>query len=146
MDKARKRMGIRVLTTFLFVVAAALAACKDEEDCAPYRPNELPAASLIIKVNETNFNPANPSNVHIGQRIEWQNWFSDPRTVTSGTGPDDPHKGELFDATLLPYCSGEAIGGRFQMVFTEPDTIHYFNSILPPGFVGPFSGTIVVLP
>jgi hypothetical protein len=124
---------------FGMILAAGIPACGDDTD-------ELLPADVIIRVTESNFNPSNPAGVHVGNRIEWQNTFSGPRTVISGSGPDDPNKGELFEVTLPGYKPGEAIGGRFQIVVTEPDTIEYFNSILPGGFVGPFRGMIIVQP
>jgi hypothetical protein len=136
----------KVFTVLLVLLPAAFLACGgDDENCAPYDSDELPPATAVIRVNESNFTMV-PSTVQVGDRVEWQNWFRQPRTVISGTGPDDPERGQLFSETLLPYCSGEAIGGRFQMVFTEPDTIHFYNDILPPGYVGNFHGMFIVLP
>jgi hypothetical protein len=137
----RKRHTLsRCLTPVLaFALAAGVTACGDDTD-------DLPVADHVIRVTESNFNPSNPAGVHVGERIEWQNTFSQARTVISGTGPDDPDRGDLFDVTLPGYKAGDAIGGRFQIVVTEPDTIHYFNTILPDGFVGPFRGQIIVQP
>jgi hypothetical protein len=141
-----RQKSTSLFTTLLVLSSAALFACGgDDENCAPYDSDELPAASHVIRVNESNFTMV-PSIVNVGDRVEWQNRWREARTVISGTGPDDPERGQLFSETLLPYCSGEAIGGRFQMVFTEPDTIHFYNDILPPGYIGNFHGMFIVVP
>ena len=140
-----RQKSTSLFTVLLFLSSAAFFGCGDDENCAPYDADELPAANAVIRVNESNFTQV-PSTVHVGDRVEWQNRFRESRTVISGTGPDDPERGQLFSETLLPYCSGEAIGGRFQMVFTEVDTIHFYNDILPPGYVGNFHGMFIVLP
>jgi plastocyanin len=78
-----------------------------------------------------------------GKTVRWVNVLrrseENVRTVTSGTGPDDPKAGDLFDATLQGFASGEAEGDDFVFRFTEPGVYHYFSRY-PVGHE--FSGTV----
>jgi hypothetical protein len=114
------------------------AGCGDEP--------QGPLADHVIRINESNFNPSYIRDAKVGQKVEWQNWHNAPRTVISGSGPLDPNRGLKFSQALAGRPSGQAIGGRFRIHLTEPDTIRYYNDVLPPGFVGSFGGTIVVVP
>jgi len=136
----KNAMGVR---RFLFpmiglALTAGLWACGDEETNGP-------PADLTIRINESNFNPASRA-ITVGQTVEWENRYSRTRTVTSGTGPDDPHAGELFDEALAGYNSGKVVGGRFRHTFMEPDTVFYFSREVPDGFVGVFGGILIVSP
>ncbi len=116
--------------------AVILSSCGDDDAGGP-------PADVVIRINESNFNPAS-IEISAGQVVEWENRFSQTRTVTSGTGPDDPDAGLEFDESLAGYPSGKVVGGRYRMKFDTPDTIRYFSREVPPGFVGVFSGNILV--
>jgi plastocyanin len=49
-------------------------------------------------MDEHAFDP-NPVNVKVGYNITWTNDDSQPHTVTSGTGPEDPNVGKEFDSS-----------------------------------------------
>lgn len=106
-------------------------------------PPTGPLVNVVIKIRDTTFFPSNVA-IQVNQRVEWQNWSRDDRTVTSGLGPNDPDAGDILDIRLDGYPSGEAIGGRYQLQFTEPDTFYYFSREVPPGYEGAFLGTIIV--
>ena len=44
------------------------------------------------------FDP-NPVNIKVGDNVTWTNDDSQPHTVTSGTGPNDPNIGKEFDSS-----------------------------------------------
>ncbi len=83
--------------------------------------------------------------VTAGQPVRWVNVLrrseENLRTVTSGTGPDDPDAGKLFNATLQGYASGDPVGEDFVHRFTQPGTYPYFSRF-PVGHE--FSGTVYV--
>jgi plastocyanin len=108
-------------------------------------PPTGPHIDVVIKVRDTTYIPSNVT-IQVNQRVEWQNVSRDPRTITSGVGPEDPDAGEILDVTLAGYPPGEAIGGRLQRQFTEPDTFYYFSREVPDGFTGDFLGVIIVEP
>jgi len=142
MQRANVRFAHRLSGVFIALgLAAGIAACGEDE-------SQLPEPDVLIEVTESNFKFIGSPETHVGDRIEWRNVYSRSRTVISGTGPNDPHRGELFDEVLSGYKSGKAYGGQFQFVATEPDTIHFFNTLLPPNFpsTSHFDGTIIVSP
>jgi hypothetical protein len=108
-------------------------------------PATGPHVDVVIKIRDTTYIPSNVT-IEVNQRVEWQNWSRDTRTITSGVGPEDPDAGEILDVSLEGYPSGEAIGGRLQRQFTEPDTFYYFSREVPDGFTGDFLGVIIVTP
>ena len=108
-------------------------------------PPTGPMVDVVIKIRDTTYIPSSVT-ISINQRVEWQNWSRDARTVTSGAGASDPEAGELLDVRLEGYPNGEAIGGRHQRQFTEVDTFYYFSRDVPPGYTGAFDGTIIVTP
>lgn len=108
-------------------------------------PPTGPLVDVVIKIRDTTYFPSTVT-IEVNQRVEWQNWSRDERTVTSGVGPNDPDVGELLDVRLAGYPDGEATGGRLQRQFTDPDTFYYFSREVPAGYTGAFLGTIIVTP
>jgi plastocyanin len=106
-------------------------------------PPSGPQIDRTIRILDTTFIPSN-TTIQVGQRVEWQNRSQEDRTVTSGTGADDPSAGGLFDVQLDGYPPGDAIGGRYTRQFTEPDTIYYFSRKVPNGYSGDFLGVLIV--
>ncbi|MDZ4804406.1 MAG: hypothetical protein SGI90_06065 [Candidatus Eisenbacteria bacterium] len=125
-------------------VGLALLLAVANPGCSEAPPTG-PLVDVVIKIRDTTFIPSNVT-ITINQRVEWQNWSRDMRTVTSGVGLQDPDVGELLDVRLDGYPDGEAFGGRHQRQFTEADTFYYFSRDVPPGYTGAFLGTIIVTP
>ncbi|MFO7655074.1 MAG: plastocyanin/azurin family copper-binding protein [Candidatus Krumholzibacteriia bacterium] len=75
-------------------------------------------------------------NVAAGDTVVWT-WNSDSHTVTSGTGPEDPAAGDLFDAPLT------ATNPSFSYVFGSAGTFPYFCR---PHFLLGMTGTVEVEP
>jgi plastocyanin len=86
-----------------------------------------------------------PREVHSmpGRPVRWVNRLSrsaqNERTVTSGTGPDDPDAGALFDELVVGFAEGEE--DDFVFRFDEPGEYPYFSR-LPSG--EEFTGTVTV--
>jgi hypothetical protein len=136
----RRSRATRVVAASLPLVAVLLVSPGCSED-----PPTGPPVDRTIRVLDTTFIPSN-TTIEVGSWVEWQNRSQEDRTITSGTGLDDPTAGDLFDVMLDGYPSGEAIGGRFLRQFTEPDTIYYFSRKVPDGFTGDFLGVLIVTP
>ncbi len=85
------------------------------------------------------------SVIPIGGKVRWVNFLSrsdaNRRTVTSGTGPEDPDAGMLFDVTLEGFGQGEPTGESYTRTFNERGTFNYFTR-LPSG--AEFTGTVTV--
>lgn len=75
------------------------------------------------------FDP-NPVNIKVGDNVTWTNDDSQPHTVTSGTGPNDPNIGKEFDSSpgfkilLSPFQT-------FSHKFDTAGEIPYFCQIHP---------------
>ena len=70
----------------------------------------VPGASTLA---DKAFSP-NPINVKVGGNVTWTNKDNVAHTVTSGTGPSDPHKGKEFDSGLSTLL---APGKTFSQIF-----------------------------
>jgi hypothetical protein len=125
------RRSFRTLPLLTLLTLGFLTACGSDTETGPI-------IHQVILIRDTTYSPST-AVIQINQRVEWRNASRELRTVTSGTGPDDPTAGDDFDVDLNGYPSGEPYGGRYQMVFTEADTIHYFSRSDPT-----FDGTIIV--
>jgi plastocyanin len=81
------------------------------------------------------YEPAN-ANVPIegpGSEIVWDNLDSVPHTATSGTGPDDPESGALFDTSIIN--ANDKSGNIVLEGGSEGDVIDYY-CILHPYMIG----------
>ena len=134
--------GLKLTPRFAALLGLALLLAATNPGCSEDPPTG-PLVDAVIKIRDTTFIPSTLT-IEVNQRVEWQNWSRDARTVTSGVGPNDPDAGDRLDVRLDGYPSGEAIGGRLQLQFTEPDTFYYFSRNVPPGYEGAFLGTIIV--
>jgi len=103
-----------------------------------------PRVDTRIRVERFRFFP-NQVDVRPGTRVRWVNVERRANdatfSVTSGTGPDDPEAGALFDRTLLGAPQGEPEGDDFIYKFDERGTFFYFSR-LPEG--GEFMGRVTV--
>jgi plastocyanin len=103
-----------------------------------------PKADAEVRIQTARFFP-DPVEIRPGDTVRWVNTLSrsteNRRTVTSGTGPNDPQAGAAFDDTLQGYPPGSAEGQSVIHEFDDPGTYPYFSRI-PQG--AEFSGTIVV--
>lgn len=128
-------MLTRRLFWLLIPVSLVLFACSETAQ---------PRADHEIRVETARFFPS-VEDVALGASVRWTNVLRDApenvRTVTSGTGPDDPEAGALFDVSLKGFASGEATGESFLFSFSERGTYSYFSR-LPDG--AEFTGTIRV--
>lgn len=125
------------------ILAAGAPGCSDEQD-------DGPVIDEVVRITETTFVP-NEITVFSGARVQWENRVRFDRTVTSGRNADDPVAGASFDEMLRGYRSGEVVGGLYQRVFVNPDTlrpdtVEYFSRLVPDGFVGTMRGRVIVLP
>ena len=136
--------GVRSIQKSAALCGLALLLVAANPGCSEDPPTG-PLIDVVVKIRDTTYIPAIVT-IEVNQRVEWQNWSRDDRTVTSGVGPNDPNAGELLDAQLAGYPNGEAIGGRLQRQFTEPDTFYYFSREVLAGYTGAFLGTIIVTP
>jgi plastocyanin len=84
----------------------------------------VPGASTLA---DKAFSP-NPINVKVGGNVTWTNKDNVAHTVTSGTGPSDPHKGKEFDSGLSTLL---APGKTFSQIFKTAGEIPYFCQIHP---------------
>jgi plastocyanin len=84
----------------------------------------VPGASTLA---DKAFSP-NPINVKVGGNVTWTNKDNVAHTVTSGTGPSDPHKGKEFDSGLSTLL---APGKTFSQIFKTGGEIPYFCQIHP---------------
>jgi len=84
----------------------------------------VPGASTLA---DKAFSP-NPINVKVGDNVTWTNKDNVAHTVTSGTGPSDPHKGKEFDSGLSTLL---APGKTFSQIFKTGGEIPYFCQIHP---------------
>ncbi|HXV46538.1 MAG TPA: plastocyanin/azurin family copper-binding protein [Nitrososphaera sp.] len=80
----------------------------------------------------------NPLNINVGDTVTWTNKDSTAHTVTSGTGTNDPNKGQEFDSSpnfnpIMPP------GGVFSHTFETAGEFPYYCG-LHPNMVG----TVVV--
>ena len=67
--------------------------------------------------------------VPLGNKIVWDNQDKTLHTATSGTGPDDPDKGKLFDTS---YITGGEKSKPVELKGAKVgDTINYFCSVHP---------------
>jgi plastocyanin len=103
-----------------------------------------PEVDREVRVERARFFPE-VIDVTPGAKIRWVNVLprtaENERTVTSGTGKEDPDAGDTFDVTLRGYASGEARGETFVFEFIDRGTFTYFSR-LPDG--EEFFGTVTV--
>jgi plastocyanin len=80
----------------------------------------------------------NPININVGDTVTWTNRDSTAHTVTSGTGPDDPNKGQAFDSSpnFNPIMGPQA---TFSHTFEEAGEFPYFCALHPNAV-----GTVIV--
>jgi plastocyanin len=123
------------------LVVAALALFVGTVACSE---DSTPDVAVEIDVRRDAFFPATNVFVKPGSRVRWVNVVEPvegARTVTSGTGPEDPAAGVLFDVILQPRESGEAVGDEFVYRFNDPGNYPYFSR-LPQG--EEYSGWVIV--
>ncbi|MGA7370205.1 MAG: hypothetical protein WBX01_13845 [Nitrososphaeraceae archaeon] len=65
-----------------------------------------------------NANQPNPVNVTVGQEVVWTNDDSQIHTATSGSGPNDPQLGEVFDSGIIGATFGQTGEIPSQMIGT----------------------------
>jgi plastocyanin len=128
----------RIPRVFLVLAAAAsLAGLACSDDPAP-------KADAEVRVETQRFFPAQLF-IARGDQVRWVNVLrrdaGNVRTVTSGTGPDDPEAGELFDVSLQGFATGEIEGESTTYTFNEAGTYTYFSRE-PQG--QEFTGTVRV--
>ncbi len=103
-----------------------------------------PSADQEIRVQTASFFPQEVE-IHAGQKVLWVNVLrkapENVRTVMSGTGPDDPDAGALFNHTLEGFGNGQATGESFTYTFTDVGDYPFFSQ--PPGGAV-FRGTVTV--
>jgi len=75
-------------------------------------PSAAQAGDAVIEFFTASFLPQSVT-VEIGESVTFQ-WRRGEHTVTSGTGPDDPRAGELFDTVL------DEEHPAFELAVTEP--------------------------
>ena len=121
-----------------FLTASALATflvlgCGDDE---------APSADFTVEVQTARFFPSQLS-VPVGSTVRWVNVNprDSLRTVTSGTGVDDPEAGAAFDDTLSGYAQGSTEGESVIHQFDDRGTFYYFSRI-PQG--SDFTGRVEV--
>ena len=73
------------------------------------------------------FSP-NPINVKVGGTVTWTNKDTIGHTVTSGTGPSDPNKGNEFDSGLSTLLTP---GKTFSHTFNTAGAFTYFCQVHP---------------
>lgn len=80
----------------------------------------------------------NPINAQVGDTVTWTNKDSQPHTVTSGEGPNDPNKGQGFDSSpnFTPLINAQ---GTFSHTFTEAGEFPYYCTLHPS-----MVGTVIV--
>jgi len=104
--------------------------------------DDSPGADHEIRIETARFFPKDP-DVRPGETVRWYNALpksaENARTVTSGTGPDDPDAGKLFDVTLQGY-EGKNFDD-YTYKFTERGTYPYFTRLPADGEYG---GTVTV--
>lgn len=74
------------------------------------------ATTYVVNQVGDSFVPS-PINIGIGDTVQWVH-SSGVHTITSGSGPTDPHVGALFD---VPFNSG-----TFSHTFTTAGDVPYF--------------------
>ena len=77
-----------------------------------------------MKAGGKAFNP-DPVQVSKGGTVTWKNTDTVSHTVTSGTGPSDPHSGKVFDSKLI------SPGKTFEYKFTHAGTYYYYCTVHP---------------
>ncbi len=133
---SRRPIPVPVLAAILALLAGALSGCNG----AATRP---PGEKQVVIRTDSFFEKQ--IEVTAGQPVRWVNGLSrsadNVRSVTSGTGPDDPDAGKLFDVTLQGYAPGQPEGEDFVHRFAEPGVYPYFSRY-PAGHE--FGGTVYV--
>lgn len=74
------------------------------------------------------YDPDN-ADVPLGNKIVWDNQDAVPHTATSGTGPDDPASGDLFDTSII--MNGESSDPIELENISEGDVIDYYCVVHP---------------
>jgi plastocyanin len=89
-----------------------------------------------VNVSATSANTFSPDSVmiNVGDTVHWTS--SGAHTVTSGTGPNDPNSGDLFDRT------GFNSGHTFDFVFAVAGVVNYYCD---PHFGTGMTGKVVVV-
>jgi plastocyanin len=86
------------------------------------------------------FSP-NPAYLIVGDIVQWINDDTSFHTVTSGSGPNDPYKGQSFDSGLSGSNALTTKGKIFSVRFMSPGQYFYFCELHPT-----MIGELVVLP
>jgi plastocyanin len=78
------------------------AAEEEEEEQAPAAPGTTAIAILqgAAVQGSPDYDP-DAAQVPVGNSIVWNNQDTVPHTATSGTGPQDPNSGQLFDTSII---------------------------------------------
>jgi len=85
-------------------------------------------ASIVPGVSaDKSFSP-NPISTKVGGTVTWTNKDTIAHTVTSGTGPIDPHKGKDFDSGLSTLLTP---GKTFSHTFNSAGEFTYFCQVHP---------------
>jgi len=101
-------------------------------------PSEPPAAQAgtttiaILAGSATQGNPdydPDEAQVPLGNKIVWENQDNVPHTATSGTGPEDPNSGDLFDTSIV--MAGESSDPIELAGVSEGDSIDYYCVVHP---------------
>jgi plastocyanin len=139
-DKRDREYSMSRVNTGCLLGGAALALLL----AAGCGSDESPNVQAEIRIETARFFP-DPVDIRPGDTVRWVSILprspENLRTVTSGTGPDDPDAGIAFDDTLQGYRAGSPEGESVTHTFDDPGTYTYFSRI-PAG--SEFSGTILV--
>ncbi|HLX33666.1 MAG TPA: plastocyanin/azurin family copper-binding protein [Candidatus Limnocylindrales bacterium] len=93
----------------------------------------LAAGPNAISIVGTTFQPSTLT-VNVGDTVTWTvtQAVSQPHSVTSGTGPDDPNSGKLFDSGIRLQNNGDS----FPFTFTAPGTYPFYCQVHPTTMTG----------
>lgn len=103
---------------------------------ANFQAFEVDADSSIISITPgassktTDAFAPNRLVIAVGDTVTWKNKDSQPHTVTSGKGPDDPISGLEFDSSPS-FNPLMAPGATFSHTFSRAGTYHYHCSLHP---------------
>ncbi len=115
-------------------IRADAPAVEEDEEQPPAEEGVINIA--MLEGSAVQGNPAyapDPAEVPVDSSIIWDNEDTVPHTSTSGTGPDDPASGQLFDTGIIN--GGESSDPIELTDVAEGDTIPYY-CIVHPYMVG----------